>query len=86
MSVSRLAQLAESVLNNTKVLDSYLRDHDLPAPSFDADGPTNFGISADEPHVERARTEAIEAAAELADLLQGPMNFLRPIVRFLHFQ
>ncbi|KAK4242367.1 O-methyltransferase [Achaetomium macrosporum] len=79
MSTSRIVQLAESVARNTKVLNSYLRDHKLPLPSFEADGPVDLGISADAPHVEQARTEAIEAAAELVDLLQGPWVALRPI-------
>ncbi|KAK3310397.1 O-methyltransferase [Chaetomium strumarium] len=79
MSASRIAQLAESVARNTKVLDSYLRDHNLPFPSFEADGPADFGISDDAPEVEKARTEAIDAAAELVDLLQGPWVILRPL-------
>jgi hypothetical protein len=83
MSSSRLVQLAESVIKNAKTFDAYLQQHDLPAPSFDADGPADFGISTDSPHVEQARVEAIEAAIELADLLQGPITFLRPIVRYI---
>ena len=79
MASSRLIQLAEAIINSTKTVDSYLQENNLPTPSFDSDGPVNFGISSDD--VESARINVIEASLELADLLQGPMAFLRPIVR-----
>ena len=82
MSSSRLVQLAESVLRSAKALEAHFEQNNLPTPSFDADSPADFGISATgSSNAENARVEAIEAATELADLLQGPIAFLRPIVR-----
>jgi hypothetical protein len=81
MASSKLVQLAEAIINNTKTVDSYFKEHDLPIPSFDSDGPVDFGISSDAHDVETARIKIIEASWELADLLQGPMAFLRPLVR-----
>lgn len=80
MASSKLVQLAEAIINNTKTVDSYFKEHNLPTPSFDSDGPTDFGISSDAHDVETARIKVIEASWELADLLQGPMAFLRPLV------
>ena len=77
MAASRVVQLAEAVLKNAKEFVSYLVEHNLPTPSFDADGPANFNALP----VEQARVDAIEAARELADLLQGPVGFVRPLVR-----
>jgi hypothetical protein len=81
MPKSRIAQLAELVLNNTITFDSYLKENGLPTPSFDVDAPDIFGISVD---VERARVQALEAAMELVDLLQGPIAPLRPLVSDIH--
>jgi hypothetical protein len=80
MAASRLIQLAEAVLKNAKQFDAYLQEHNLPTPSFEPDGPADFGALP----VEQARVDAIDAARELADLLQGPVGFLRPIVRSSH--
>lgn len=81
MASSRLVQLAEAIIQSTKTVDSYFKEHNLPTPSFDSGGPVDFGISPDAQDVESARVKAIEASWELADLLQGPMASLRPVVR-----
>ncbi|KAB5547342.1 O-methyltransferase [Coniochaeta sp. 2T2.1] len=83
---SSLTQLAEAVLKSAKILDAYFEEHNLPQPSFAPDGPADFGISNDAPHVEQARVEAVEAAQELSDLLQGPITFLRPIATGVSLQ
>ncbi|KAL6849208.1 hypothetical protein ACO1O0_008738 [Amphichorda felina] len=75
--VSKIVELAEAILNNTSAIDTYLKENSLPSPSFDIDGPVNFGIRSE--HVEASRIKVIEASIELADLLHGPMNFLRPL-------
>lgn len=77
---SNLVQLAESILKNAKVLEAYFDEHNLPRPSFEPDGPADFGITQDHLHVEKARVDVIEATQELSDLLQGPTHFLRPLV------
>jgi hypothetical protein len=76
-----ISRLAEDVFSNVKVLDAYLKANNLPGPTFHADGPVSLGIGPDSEHVEEARAKALNAAAELCDLLQGPLYYLRPIVR-----
>lgn len=80
-SSAKIIELAERVLEKTKIVDSYFKEHGLPEPSFASDGPSDFGIKASDAHINEARMRAVEAAKELSDLLQGPMTFLRPVVR-----
>lgn len=78
MSSSRITELATLVQANTAKVDKYLRQHNLPFPSFNEDGPVDFQIDSDE--VQNARTAAMEASLELHDLLLGPSMCLRPVV------
>lgn len=78
MSSSRIAELASLVQANTASVDKYLREHNLPFPSFNEDGPVDFKIESDE--IQKARTAAMEASLELHDLLLGPSMCLRPVV------
>lgn len=77
-SDTRISQLAKLIYSNTTKLDQYLNSRNLPSPSFDVDGPVDFGISLADRHVEEARIEAIESGMELIDLLQGPVALIRP--------
>ena len=79
MSSSRITELATLVQINTAKVDHYLREHNLPFPSFNEDGPVDFRIESDD--IENARTAAMEATLELHDLLLGPSMCLRPVVR-----
>ena len=79
MPSSRIIELATLVQTNTAKVDSYLREHNLPFPSFDEDGPVDFRIESDD--IQNARTAAMEASLELHDLLLGPSMCLRPVVR-----
>ena len=79
MSSSRITELATLVQINTAKVDNYLREHHLPFPSFNEDGPVEFRIESDD--IENARTAAMEASLELHDLLLGPSMCLRPVVR-----
>ncbi len=80
MPPSRVAELAALVQSNTDIVDRYLREHDLPSPSFEENGPVNFGIESKD--VQDARTMAIDASMELHELLLGPAMCLRPVVSF----
>ncbi len=80
MPSSRIAELAALVQSNTDKVDRYLREHHLPSPSFDEDGPVDFGIESKE--IQDARTVAMDASMELHELLLGPSLCLRPVVRF----
>lgn len=41
---SRLSDLAAQVQASTDTVDRYLKDHNLPTPSFHEDGPVDFGL------------------------------------------
>lgn len=78
MVLTRIAELAAQIQKNTIKVDEYLQSRDLPSPSFDEDGPVDFGIESEE--IAKARERAREASLELHDLLLGPALCLRPIV------
>ena len=74
----QISQLARLVEQNTIKVDEYLKSNNLPAPSFDPDGPLNLAIGSAE--IEQARHDAINASLELLDLLQGPISCCLPKV------
>ena len=76
--MTRIIELARIIEENTKLVDEYLEKNALKSPSFEADGPVDFGIN--DPDVEKARLRASEASLELHDLLEGPRMQLRPKV------
>lgn len=76
MRQTRVLELAAQIFQDTSKINDYLISADLPQPSFDIDGPTNFNLKSAE--VEEARMNAVGASMELADLLQGPASCLRP--------
>ena len=78
MASTRIVELAVSVQQNTAKIDEYLQRKGLPCPSFDEDGPVDFGIEDEE--VKKAREVALEASLELHELLLGPLLSIRPVV------
>ncbi|OCL08126.1 S-adenosyl-L-methionine-dependent methyltransferase [Glonium stellatum] len=70
MSSSRIAVLASTIEQNTRVLDEYLRKNGLPSPSFDASNPPDLVLPED---IMKAKGAALEAMDELEGLLLGPM-------------
>lgn len=73
-----ITELATQISENLAKVENYLRSNNLPQPSFLPDGPTNLIMSVMD--VEDSRLAAVEAAAELLDLLQGPVACLLPPV------
>lgn len=78
MRSTRIADLAAQIQENTTKVDKYLRSKGLPSPSFDEDGPVDFGIEDED--VQNARETALDASLELHQLLLGPAMCLRPVV------
>jgi hypothetical protein len=76
MSTLQIQQLAELIRDKTNSIGSYLVEHKLPAPSFDADGPLDSPIPKSEAAVEDARLEVIEALDDLRALMMGPKEYL----------
>lgn len=79
MSTSRIIQLAQKISAQTAFLDSHLQNNGLPQPSFDQDGPTD-AFKDGTPEVAQAKSDVLEAAIELRQLIEGPMNLLLPLV------
>jgi hypothetical protein len=80
MSTSKIVQLAQIIASQTATIDEHIRNHDLPQPSFESDGPME-PIQKSTPEIEKARNDVIEATIELRHLLEGPMKLLLPEVR-----
>jgi len=72
---SVLIKLAQIITRETEKVDAYLKENNIPAPSFDADALADF------PHlpevVQKARQEVVRATTELKELLVGPTESLR---------
>ncbi|KAL8710084.1 MAG: hypothetical protein Q9225_007362 [Loekoesia sp. 1 TL-2023] len=83
-SQSKIVQLAKQILENTSRLDEYLQQKNLPSPSFDEDGPVDFGIESEE--IEKAREVALDSSLELYNLLLGPALCLRPVLNGVSLQ
>ncbi|KAH7122653.1 S-adenosyl-L-methionine-dependent methyltransferase [Dendryphion nanum] len=71
-SPSRLLELTAIIQDKTKEIDSYIRKHELPSPSFDPSYPPVFNLGDSE----AARFAAIEAIDELKAHLLGPLGSL----------
>jgi len=69
-----LSELAQEVQSHVAVIDKYLKEHNLPQPTFDADSPLELPLDAD---VQRARMLLIEQASALANLATGAADHLR---------
>jgi hypothetical protein len=76
---SRISELAAQIQTSTAVIDDSLKENNLPTPSFDENGPVEFGLKSGEakPALDIAKTSSLE----LFDLLQGPALVLRPVVK-----
>jgi hypothetical protein len=71
-----LTKLAESILANSKVIESFLFTNNLPQPSFDANGPKNFPVGVEHTEIYNARNALVDATKELRDLVIGPRDTL----------
>jgi hypothetical protein len=76
MSTSRIVELSARIAANTAKVNEYLAAHNLPQPTFDADGPLTSLIPSTEPAVASARQQAIHDCQELRQLLLGPTEHL----------
>lgn len=73
---TKIAGLAALIAENTKTIDEYLRSHNLPSPSFDADGPATLLVPEAETEVIRARQQVVASTEELNKLMKGPTEML----------
>jgi hypothetical protein len=80
MASSRIQQLAIEIATSTALIDQYLKDNQLPQPSFEPEAPTNVFRNVTS-EIQEARDRVIEASVELQQLLAGNFNLLTPNVR-----
>ncbi|KAK3392955.1 S-adenosyl-L-methionine-dependent methyltransferase [Podospora didyma] len=72
---SRMVVLAQQITKETEKLETYMRDNNLPMPSFDVDAPADFPKLPED--ILKSRQEIIRATKELNLLALGPRESLR---------
>ncbi|KAJ5786870.1 uncharacterized protein N7503_012082 [Penicillium pulvis] len=72
-----LTELAKSILEDAQTLDSFLSSHNLPQPSFAADGVKDFPVSTEHADIHAIRHRLIDATKELRDLVVGPKDTIK---------
>lgn len=76
MSTTRILELSSRIATNTTKLNDYLVSNNLPAPSFDLNGPTDSLIPKENTDLEAARVAIIDDTLELRQLMLGPREYL----------
>ncbi|KAH7376879.1 S-adenosyl-L-methionine-dependent methyltransferase [Plectosphaerella cucumerina] len=76
-NLSTLTALAARIAKSAEVIDSFLKENQLPEPSFEADGPKNFPVTDKNPEILAARDELIDCTQELRDLVVGPTDTIK---------
>lgn len=71
-SQQSLSKLAESILENSEIIDEFLFGNSLPQLSCNVDGPKNFPVGIEHTEIYNARNTVIDATKELRDLIIGP--------------
>jgi hypothetical protein len=74
-STSRLIELANTIKRETETLDRYIKDNDLPGPSFDVDAPLTFTRLPD--GLKKSREEVMRATKDLGALVTGATDSIR---------
>ncbi|KAK4178876.1 S-adenosyl-L-methionine-dependent methyltransferase [Triangularia setosa] len=74
-TTSEMIALAQKITKETEKLEAYMKEHDLPMPSFDADAPADFPKLPDE--IAQSRKAIISATKELGLLAHGPRESVR---------
>ncbi|KAK4230953.1 hypothetical protein QBC38DRAFT_467405 [Podospora fimiseda] len=74
-STSRMIELAKKITQDTEKLEAYMKDNNLPMPSFDVDSPAGFPKLPNE--INQSRKNIINATKELGLLAHGPRESVR---------
>ncbi|KAF3070324.1 O-methyltransferase gsfB [Trichoderma lentiforme] len=78
-SVDRLTMLSKAIEEKTRILTGKLRAKGLGAPSFQADGLSDFPLNEVDDEAIKARQEIIALTKELHDLVLGPREWLKTV-------
>lgn len=70
-----MTALADTISKETAKLERYLKDNDLPMPSFDLDAADDFPKLPED--MQKSRLAIIHATKQLRDLTVGPRESLR---------
>lgn len=76
-NLSTLTALAARIAKSAEAIESFLKENQLPEPSFEADGPKNFPVTDKNPEILAARDELIDCTQELRDLVVGPTDTIK---------
>lgn len=74
-STSRMVALAQKIAKDTEKLETYMKENNLPMPSFDVDAPADFPTLPED--IQKSRQEIIHSTKELGLLAHGPREALR---------
>lgn len=72
--MSLLHKLSSDIQSQVNIINAYLKENDLPQPSFAGDSPSGL---PDDSAVQKARLLLIEQASALHNLAIGPADHLR---------
>ena len=73
----QIIKLAQSIAQNTAIVNDFLLSKGIPPPSFDVDAPSESPVPQDTPPgIEAARVAVVDATLELHDLMLGPRDYL----------
>jgi hypothetical protein len=71
MATSRILTLANEISSNTKILDDFFIQNNLPPPSFEEDTPLMYQFP---PDIAEAQESLSAALDELSSLNKGPIQ------------
>lgn len=71
-----LELLCGKVTHNVSVVSKYLRENNLPQPSFDRHAPLTFVPAKSPVYIQNARQDLMEAALKLFQLANGPSEYI----------
>jgi hypothetical protein len=76
-NAGRLAELSAVISENTKIIQEYFAENNLPQLSFDVNAPLDFPVPLGNEKIQNARRAVLVASKELSDLMVGPRDLLR---------
>jgi hypothetical protein len=76
-SKSRLIDLTNIIATETKKIDQFFVDNNLPYLSFDPNAPADFPVPSSNAEIQEARRAVVNATKELHDLMVGPRETIR---------
>lgn len=75
--MASLTALASTISTETEKLAKYIKENDLPDPSFAVDGPASFPVPVENTELQSSRMALMRAAEDLSTLALGPVESLR---------